>query len=327
MHSYKISFIIKALNEENKIASCIQSCLKASENFKSEIILVDSVSEDKTVEIAKSYPIKIVQFTHVKDRSCGAAAELGYQCSTGDYLFFIDGDMELEEGFVEGALSILLSDERIAGVGGIIRDNSSRTYSDRKRIEYYDMLDKKVEVSSLGGGGLYRRSAIEVAGCFANSELKACEELDLGIRLRNKGFKMYRLPSVSVNHTGHSESTFQMYQRLWSTGRLTSYAVLLRSFLGTGMFFSALLSCWFAVVPMLSIVLGSTLCFFVGMYNASMIFALVWLGIVLLLSIKKKSISSGVLSVFSWWIIFISSFGVLRKIPNNRKEKIEFVEL
>ena len=64
-----VSIVIKALNEERHIAVAIESAMAALESMRGEvmrgeimgeIILADSASTDRTVEIAANYPIKIV---------------------------------------------------------------------------------------------------------------------------------------------------------------------------------------------------------------------------------------------------------------------------
>ena len=61
----KVSIIIKALNEEERIGAAIESSLKALEKVPGEVILADSISTDKTVDIARQYPIKIVQLKNL----------------------------------------------------------------------------------------------------------------------------------------------------------------------------------------------------------------------------------------------------------------------
>ena len=52
----KITAIIPTLNEEVHIEDSIKSV-----DFADEIIVIDSFSEDATVEIAKKYNVKIIQ--------------------------------------------------------------------------------------------------------------------------------------------------------------------------------------------------------------------------------------------------------------------------
>jgi cellulose synthase/poly-beta-1,6-N-acetylglucosamine synthase-like glycosyltransferase len=69
-----LSIIIKALNEERNIALGIESALAAVDGLDAEVILADSSSTDRTVEIARQYPIKIVTLNNREDRSCGVGA-------------------------------------------------------------------------------------------------------------------------------------------------------------------------------------------------------------------------------------------------------------
>lgn len=52
-----ISIYILTYNEENDIASCIESVLSLSD----DVIVVDSFSTDRTVEIASRYPVRVFQ--------------------------------------------------------------------------------------------------------------------------------------------------------------------------------------------------------------------------------------------------------------------------
>ena len=56
-----VSVIIKAFNEEQHIAGAIESALAALAGIDGEVILADGASTDRTVEIAKKYPVKIVR--------------------------------------------------------------------------------------------------------------------------------------------------------------------------------------------------------------------------------------------------------------------------
>ena len=79
----RVSVIIKALNEETRIAAAIESALHAVRVVGGEEVLADSGSTDRTVEIAQAYPIRIVRLARLEDRRCGAGPQLGYQHSCG----------------------------------------------------------------------------------------------------------------------------------------------------------------------------------------------------------------------------------------------------
>jgi glycosyltransferase involved in cell wall biosynthesis len=66
------SIFILTHNEELDIAACIESAMQASDPAKNDIIVVDSFSTDRTVEIAKRYPVRVIQHafeSHGKQRT------------------------------------------------------------------------------------------------------------------------------------------------------------------------------------------------------------------------------------------------------------------
>ncbi len=88
-----VSVIIKALNEEANIARAIESALTAVETIGGEVILADSRSTDKTVEIALRYPVRIVRLVDSNERSC-VLLQLGFQ-EAREFVYVLDGDMRL----------------------------------------------------------------------------------------------------------------------------------------------------------------------------------------------------------------------------------------
>src|SRR2546425_9625058 len=166
-----VSVIIKALNEESHIAKAIESALRAISSVGGEVILADALSSDRTVQIAKRYPITIVQLRYPADRGCGTGPQLGFQHAQGDFIYLLDGDMELQAGFLETALSHLQSESDLAGVGGLIEEAGSLDleYSARQSRKKTD--ERPGYVTHLGCGGLYRTEALRRVRYFSNRNL------------------------------------------------------------------------------------------------------------------------------------------------------------
>ncbi len=225
-----ISFIVKTYNEEAKIAACLESILAATREVPNpcEIIVADSVSADRTVEIAKHHDVTVVQFAHAKERGCGAGVQLGFQHSKGEWVFIIDGDMTLAPGFLPQALAHLVANPLLAGVSGVLVDTAVRNTFDHYRVVNEVGRQARAE-KSLGGGGLYRRLAIEACGGYAaNQNLKGWEESELGMRLRSKGYGLERLGIAAIHHTGHNQSTWGVLRSLWRSRRAMSSGVLIK---------------------------------------------------------------------------------------------------
>ncbi len=107
-----LSIIIPTKSEAKNIARCLKSCL--SQTYRPlEIIVVDNHSTDGTLKIAKAtfknYPITQLLnykfYSHGLERS--AQRNFGAKKSSGDYLLFIDADMELTPRVVEKIIPLL----------------------------------------------------------------------------------------------------------------------------------------------------------------------------------------------------------------------------
>ncbi len=89
-----ISVIVPCLNSESTIRKCITSLLDQEYPKGSyEIILVDNGSDDKTVEIIKQYPVKLIQ---EYSKNPYIARNTGANYSTGKILAFIDSNCEAD---------------------------------------------------------------------------------------------------------------------------------------------------------------------------------------------------------------------------------------
>lgn len=92
----KISVLITVLNEEENLPRC----LDALKDFN-EIIVIDSGSQDKTLDIAKNYGANIIHF-----KWNGAYPKKRQWCldnigTKNDYIFFVDADEELTLDLIE----------------------------------------------------------------------------------------------------------------------------------------------------------------------------------------------------------------------------------
>jgi glycosyltransferase involved in cell wall biosynthesis len=86
-----LSVCLITKNEEKNIANC----LKSVKDVADEIIVVDTGSTDKTVEIAKEYGADVHFFKWIDDFSAARNESIKY--ATGDYILIIDADEILEK--------------------------------------------------------------------------------------------------------------------------------------------------------------------------------------------------------------------------------------
>ena len=226
----KVSIGIKALNEEAHIGASIASALVALEGCDGEVLLADSGSTDRTIEIARQYPVKIVQLARKQDRGCGAGAQLAFQHAQGDYFYLLDGDMTLDPAFVKAGIAYLEAHPDVAGVGGHVIEQNTEGEEYRVRADKAKAFEGLVD--HLFCGGLYRTEAIRSVGYLADRNLHAFEEFELGARLAARGWKLARLDRPGVNHFGHTAGGLRLLLRRLRTGYSDGLGEVLRGAIG-----------------------------------------------------------------------------------------------
>jgi len=101
----KISAVINTWNEEENIGRC----LKSIKDFADEIVVVDMKSEDKTVEIAKKFGVKI--FTHKQTLYVEPARNFALRQAQGKHILVIDADEVLPQSLAKRLKKIAEGDE------------------------------------------------------------------------------------------------------------------------------------------------------------------------------------------------------------------------
>ena len=338
-----VSVIIKALNEERHIAAAIESALAAVEGIDAEVIVADSASTDRTVEISSRYPVKIVQLARPDERGCGVGPQLGYQYSAGSYICLMDGDMVLDAGIIKRGLDFLSRNPSAGGVAGLIVEKNVTNLEFRRRVKRKspDLLPGSVD--RLNAGGIYRRSAIDAVGYFSDRNLHGCEEFELATRLRAAGWKLYRIDWPYVYHYGHTENAYKLLWRRFQSRYLCGSGEALRAALGRPQFWLVIndlreLRLWFAVYIWWLAIVASIWLTPVALAPPTVTLALVVFPVVVM-ALKYQSLKLGVYSVCAWNIHALgAALGLLRRrvdpastieshIIENRSSEIPFSDL
>jgi glycosyltransferase involved in cell wall biosynthesis len=233
-----VTVIIKALNEEAHIGAAVSSALAAVGPVGGEVILADSGSTDRTVDIARQHPIAILQLKNPAERRCGIGPQLGYQAARGEFVYILDGDMELDPFFLAAALDAMHANPKLGGVAGLVEEQSDASYQFRGR--------KRRAAGGIAGncewldmGGLYRAAALREVGYFSNRNLHAYEEMDLGLRLGACGWSLRRIEARGVLHHGRPEGNWALLARRWRSRYLDGAGELLRAAIGRPYFVRA----------------------------------------------------------------------------------------
>jgi glycosyltransferase involved in cell wall biosynthesis len=114
-----ISAIVITLNEESNIGECLEA-LKWCE----EIIVVDSNSSDKTVEIAKKFTEKIIKTDETR---FGRKRNIGIEAASNDWILWVDADERVSPELREEIERILEKTENNPLGPPLLRGNEGLT--------------------------------------------------------------------------------------------------------------------------------------------------------------------------------------------------------
>lgn len=314
-----LSIVIPAKNEERNIARSLDSLIKNISLDNTEILLVDCASRDNTINIALKYPVKILQLKPSWIHSASAARYIGTLFSSGKYIYFIDSDMTLEAGFLEAAMDILSKDEHAAGVGGIGKEIYLK--NDKEvgiEPNLYKTKNAPKKVSFLGGSVLYLKEALVQAGGF-NPFLMTAEEVELGARLRKKGYGLVSIPHPMIIHYTSPIGEWEEFERKKKAKLFLGIGQALRVQCFSRYLFEALVYYWQYLLYLMYILFVFIVA---GAYliKSKAFLEMVYIipaPIILLyatLVIKKKSFKKGLISLIKWIIISIEiSRGVMMR--------------
>ena len=97
----KLSVVISAYNEENKIEVCLKSAF-----FADEIVLVDNSSTDKTKDLAQKYTKNI--YTQKNNPSAiDLQKNFGFSKATGDWILSLDADEEISKELADEVKALI----------------------------------------------------------------------------------------------------------------------------------------------------------------------------------------------------------------------------
>ncbi|KRE15966.1 glycosyl transferase [Bosea sp. Root483D1] len=299
-----VSVILKTLNEEARIGAAIESVLAALGGIGGEIIVADGGSRDRTLAIAATYPVRVVQLEPAIRPSCGIGPQLGFQYSREPFICLMDGDMLVDPGFLPEALAYLAANPRAAGVTGHVEEMNDTSLEYVRRGRRVSPENRTGPIDRMNGGGLYRREAIEQAGYLSDRNLHGYEEFDLGLRLRARGWTLHRLDRRFVRHFGHAINAYALLLRRWKSGYLRGIGELLRAALGKPqgrrllqdlpeLKLWAVVYAWLIAMIALPFALPSPA---LGLAIDAVLTA----GIIGMMSLRQRSLSLGLYGVVAW---------------------------
>jgi cellulose synthase/poly-beta-1,6-N-acetylglucosamine synthase-like glycosyltransferase len=231
-----VSIVVPAFNEEKVLADSINSLLKLNYKFY-EIIIVNDGSTDRTQAVAESFvgykggKYGEVKISLINKKNLGKASALnaGIKHSNAEFILCVDGDSLLSPDSLKFAVHHFLNPSTGAVAGNIKVLNRGRFFTDLQALEYMEGLNLARSAQSYlklvnivpGPMGLFRRKALEQAGCYSSDTF--AEDADITLKILCLGWKI----SYEPNAVSFTEAPARLHQLLkqryrWSRGIIQS---------------------------------------------------------------------------------------------------------
>jgi GT2 family glycosyltransferase len=188
-----IGVVIIGRNEGTRLKRCLESVVGPGR----VVVYVDSSSSDDSVAMAKTAGVEVLELDMSAPFSAARARNTGFarmiQCHPEiEFVQFVDGDCEIARDWLSTAAQELSCRPELAVVAGWLNERfpEASIYNRIGEVEWN--FSGVGEVESVGGVFMARREAFESVGGF-EATLTAGEEPELCLRLRRKGWKIWRL--------------------------------------------------------------------------------------------------------------------------------------
>lgn len=223
-----ISFIVIGKN----IESTVEICIRSIQNFiafnkikESEIVYVDSDSNDRTIDLCKKLPTTIIQIKGEVNAAIGR--NVGAKKSKGEILFFVDGDMELIPEFYPIAFENEHKLKHPFVTGDFLDKFYDENFNPVSKTFKVNGFQTTVFMSVVGGLFIVERPYWEKLNGM-DERLIRSQDFDFGLRMEKAKCPNLRYHNLLAYH--HTKSYYQnqrLNQLIYNKG-LLSTGILVR---------------------------------------------------------------------------------------------------
>jgi rhamnosyltransferase len=223
----KISIIIPTYNASHYLQKLLTSlCSQTLQD--PEIIIIDSSSEDRTIEIAENFKVRVFSIPKEQFDHGGTRTKAG-KMATGDILVYLTQDaLPANDEAVTRLITPFCKDEMVGlTFGRQLPHDDATPYAMHRRLFNYpdhsytrEIVDKHLygikAAFCSNSFAAYRRTALEDVGWFKEN-LVMGEDLHVAARMLIKGYRLSYVADASVYHS-HNYTAMQEFNRYFDLG-------------------------------------------------------------------------------------------------------------
>lgn len=213
-----VSYVIRTYNEAEFIGRLLET-LRAQKapGVETEVIVVDSGSTDKTVEILEGWPVRLLKIKK-SEFNYGKALNLGIRAAKGELIAMLSAHAIPTSNDWLGRMTMHFRDERVAGVFGRQVPWPDAQWREVRRLKrefagesvVYTGSEDVEKVSFSNAASCIRRAVWEEHSFAA---LPGAEDLEWAKWALATGYRVVYEADVAVFHS-HKESSRESAQRV-----------------------------------------------------------------------------------------------------------------
>ncbi len=188
-----ISIVIPSYNGEKYIAECINSI--QAQKMNTEIIVIDDISTDKTVQIARNMGARVIVNEVHKGQVAGK--NTGIREAKGKYWLTIDQDDMLADGALQQLYDEMLRDDNRYIVMAMLKDFCSPETPDQQKF-----CKPQPFRGILTGSTLFKKEVFDIIGPF-REDIITGDVIDMTNRMAKTGLKITNVDFVACNRRIH----------------------------------------------------------------------------------------------------------------------------
>jgi GT2 family glycosyltransferase len=232
------SIVIPVFNRASVTRQCLNALLGELSDA-AEVIVVDDGSKDTTPEVLSTYGERVRVVTHPRNLGFASACNDGVAASSGHFVVFLNNDTLPVDGWLEELVAYAETHERAAVVGSKLAFPND-TIQHAGVVICQDRVPRHIYVGFpahhpavsksrrfqivTAACALVRRDAFEEIGGFDTTFSNGYEDVDLCLRLAERGHEihycsessLYHLEMVTRGH-GSNKPNHDLYMRRWSS--------------------------------------------------------------------------------------------------------------
>jgi O-antigen biosynthesis protein len=210
-----VSVIIPIYGKVSYTLNCLSSIAENIPQVPFEVIVVDDYSPDESFKILQNVDgIRVFQNEQNQGfiRSCNHGADL----AKGEYLYFLNNDTQVTSGWMDELIrtfhefpgtglvgsKLIYPDGKLQEAGGIIWQDGSAWNFGRFQDPQLPIYNYAREVDYCSGASIVvPKTLFDELGGFDEHYLPAyCEDSDLALKIRDKGYRVIYQPLSTIIH-------------------------------------------------------------------------------------------------------------------------------